>query len=333
MENYIGKICPFCQTEITAADQVRICPACGVVHHESCWQQNHGCTTAGCPQQPHWVPVMPSVDVCSNCGTVLGADQDFCPKCGTAKGFVQKNICSKCGRELQEGEAFCSKCGQKTSPPKKSRKKVIIPIAAGIASLFSILLLVILILGLSSPSVEEVALSKSTLSLLVDESTSVSYTITPADAEGGDVTWTSSNTAVAKVDNNGRIWGIGEGTCTITITIDGKSDSLLLTVIDASNFANMFSEYSGKAWFYASPDGSYMTVDTNWLDQDDYYDSAADRAIESINSQLGFSGALYQKMLNTSALDGRQTESNDKYTVSWKYHPDHGLEVTYEQKR
>lgn len=42
MENYIGKICPFCKTEITEADTVKVCPACNIPHHESCWQENHG---------------------------------------------------------------------------------------------------------------------------------------------------------------------------------------------------------------------------------------------------------------------------------------------------
>lgn len=55
-------------------------------------------------------------------------------------------------------------------------------------------------------------------------------------------------------------------------------------------------------------------------------------AIKFINEKLGFSGALYEKMMGTTALMGRQTEENDKYRVSWKYHPDNGLEVMYEKK-
>ena len=55
-------------------------------------------------------------------------------------------------------------------------------------------------------------------------------------------------------------------------------------------------------------------------------------AIKYANLELGFSGALYNRMLETNALMGRQTEENDKYKVSWTYHPDDGLEVTYEEK-
>jgi len=55
-------------------------------------------------------------------------------------------------------------------------------------------------------------------------------------------------------------------------------------------------------------------------------------AIKFINAELGFSAALYDKMMETTALMGRQTEENTKYRVSWTYHPDRGLEVMYEKK-
>lgn len=62
---------------------------------------------------------------------------------------------------------------------------------------------------------------------------------------------------------------------------------------------------------------------------------AQENALEAIkyaNKQLGFNGFLYSKMMETTALMGRQSEENDKYKVSWTYHPDEGLEVTYEKK-
>lgn len=54
--------------------------------------------------------------------------------------------------------------------------------------------------------------------------------------------------------------------------------------------------------------------------------------IKHVNEALGFNGSLYSDMLKTTALMGRQTEENNKYKVSWSYHPDEGLEVTYEKK-
>lgn len=56
------------------------------------------------------------------------------------------------------------------------------------------------------------------------------------------------------------------------------------------------------------------------------------KAIRYANEELGFNGSLYSQMISTTALMGRQSAENDKYRVSWTYHPDYGLEVTYEKK-
>lgn len=114
MENYIGKICPFCKTEITENDTVKVCPACGIPHHEGCWEENHGCTTFGCSEQHYEAQHTNPTDVCANCGAPLGDGQAFCPKCGTPKAAApKKNVCGNCGAELQDGQEFCPKCGHK----------------------------------------------------------------------------------------------------------------------------------------------------------------------------------------------------------------------------
>ena len=56
------------------------------------------------------------------------------------------------------------------------------------------------------------------------------------------------------------------------------------------------------------------------------------KAIKHANTALGFDSGLYDQMLQTNALMGRQTEENSKYKVAWSYHPDDGLEVTYSKK-
>lgn len=113
MENYIGKICPFCKTEIKEGDSVKVCPACNIPHHEGCWEENKGCTTFGCSEQHYEAQGTNPTAVCNNCGATLGDGQEFCPKCGTPKNAPKKNTCGKCGAELQDGQEFCPKCGQK----------------------------------------------------------------------------------------------------------------------------------------------------------------------------------------------------------------------------
>lgn len=113
MVNYVGKVCPFCKTEIKDGDNVKTCEACGIPHHQECWDENKGCSTFGCSEQ-HYEPQGTNItDVCANCGTALGDGQAFCPKCGAPKKVPQSNICGKCGAELNEGQEFCPRCGQK----------------------------------------------------------------------------------------------------------------------------------------------------------------------------------------------------------------------------
>ncbi len=89
--------------------------------------------------------------------------------------------------------------------------------------------------------------------------------------------------------------------------------------------------------------GDYFMIDTypdHYKNMDDLVVSimlpdTQENALEAIryaNEELGFNGSVYSNMLRTSALMGRQSAENDKYRVSWTYHPDDGLEVTYEKK-
>ena len=107
--------------------------------------------------------------------------------------------------------------------------------------------------------------------------------------------------------------------------------------------SEMLSEYpyadNGRA-----QDGSYMIIDTNPYDKDFEEMTYVEQqifprkeqdsldGIKFVNKKLGFSDAVYRKMMETSALMGRQSEENNKYRVSWTYHPDTGLEVMYEKK-
>lgn len=79
-------------------------------------------------------------------------------------------------------------------------------------------------------------------------------------------------------------------------------------------------------------DGSYLQIDTNPSDLDDYTSTIAWEYVEDVNKELDFTEALSKKMEQTRALDGTMEEENDDVKVSWTYHPDNGLEVTYSLK-
>ena len=48
MNDYTGKICPFCKTAFKTGDEIVVCSECDMPHHKDCWIENQGCTTFGC---------------------------------------------------------------------------------------------------------------------------------------------------------------------------------------------------------------------------------------------------------------------------------------------
>ncbi len=67
--------------------------------------------------------------------------------------------------------------------------------------------------------VTAIALNKSTATIGIGSSETLTVNYTPADANTGKaVSWSSSNTSIATVDNSGKVTGVAAGTATITAT-------------------------------------------------------------------------------------------------------------------
>ena len=350
MEEYTRKICPFCKKEIKEADAIKVCPECGIPHHGVCWEKNNGCTSFGCSHRHYKEQRTDSADVCVKCGAPLGDVHDFCPQCGTPRGGKKKRICRKCGAELQEEHDFCPRCGTKYAPNstssaygvseigknneivKKNNKKKLIPIIAAVIVVAIGLVLFLIVRG---KPVSEVSFSKDTITVTEGKTTTLVCTVSPDDAKDKMLIWKSSNESVAKVDEKGNIIAVSEGSCTIKATsANGKSDECRVIVEKAGpDLKGLYSFYCESKWADYGLDGSYLSIDTNPDDRDDdglaYPD--AYYAIEKINNALGLPSSLINDMAKTSASQGKQSETFDSVgvTVSWTYHPDKGLEVTY----
>ena len=54
--------------------------------------------------------------------------------------------------------------------------------------------------------------------------------------------------------------------------------------------------------------------------------------LDELNKNLGFSGALVEKFADTSVNDGKQTEENENYKITWSYDKLDKLKVIYEMK-
>lgn len=88
-------------------------------------------------------------------------------------------------------------------------------------------------------AVTGVSLNKSTTSIYVGASETLTATVAPADATNKAVTWSSNNTSVASV-NNGVVTGVAIGQATITAkTVDGNFTATCAVTVETAPIINV----------------------------------------------------------------------------------------------
>ena len=246
----------------------------------------------------------------------------------------KKIFCTRCGKELQEGQEFCPHCGQKVGEPLKNKLSfrkppkgllvvvavAVIAVAAGIFAL------------LRGPQPKSISLNRKNITIREGEQATLSCTVDPENVKDKNFTWTTSNQSVAGV-NGGTVTGVQEGECTITVeTENGKTDTCSVVVEQALPDLQAIYDMCNSYGAEIADDGSYLSIDTNLLDIDDYYDKEAIKDVERVNNALDLPDSVMEHMNRTRAMDGMQTYETDIILVRWTYHPDNGLEVTYSLK-
>lgn len=80
------------------------------------------------------------------------------------------------------------------------------------------------------PAIESVELSDTALTLQPEETAQLTYTVAPEEALANNVTYTSSDEAVATVDAEGNVTAVADGTATITVDVNGVTAECDVTV-------------------------------------------------------------------------------------------------------
>lgn len=89
-----------------------------------------------------------------------------------------------------------------------------------------------------------ITLNRTTLTLTEGQSTALTATVTPTNATNRTVTWLSSNTSVATVNNSGYVTALKAGTAVITAkTSNNKSATCNVTVNSQASSTNNVSVY------------------------------------------------------------------------------------------
>ena len=282
------------------------------------------------------------VKICPNCKSTLSEGQKFCPNCGSTveEELPQTLTCTKCGTEVPSETKFCPKCGTaivmplNTTTKEKSNKKKLFLIGGIVAAVVVIATIIILCFALREIPVEDIVLSETKIELKEEETKNISCTVYPEKATDKTVIWASSDNSVATVNSYGMITAVGKGTCTITAKSGDQTETISVTVkIKGPDFNNLYNEIDSDvkyAWTLGS-DGSYLMADTNVYNSDDYSNSATWYSIKDMNKKLGLPDSLNNDMAQTTWSMGRQNKVFESVgiEVTWTYHPDKGLEVSY----
>ena len=109
MNDYIGKVCPYCKTQFAPGDDIVVCSDCDMPHHKDCWIENQGCTTFGClgtikTAENETTSVTSSHMNYDDSGTGAAGGIVFCSQCGTRNPAVA-SFCARCGSRLVKSRA------------------------------------------------------------------------------------------------------------------------------------------------------------------------------------------------------------------------------------
>ena len=126
--------------------------------------------------------------------------------------------------------------------------------------------------------VTDITLDKTTLALNEGRTVTLVQTVSPSNAKDKSVTWSSNNTAVATVDQSGRVTAVIKGTATIKATAkdgSGISGSCSVAVLQASGVVDLGLSVKWascnlcESGFASSPEeyGDYYA----WGDTEPYY--------------------------------------------------------------
>ena len=102
-------------------------------------------------------------------------------------------------------------------------------------------------------AVTGVRLDKTTLNLNVGASSTLKANVLPGTAPNKNVTWSSSNTAVATVSNTGVVKGVSDGTATITVkTVSGGKTATCKVTVTDPNYTGLKYNKADDTWYYYS---------------------------------------------------------------------------------
>ena len=160
--------------------------------------------------------------------------------------------------------------------------------------------------------VTSVTLDKSSLSMTLFTNEKLTATVTPNNAEDGNVEWTSSDPEVASVDENGNVSSLKPGTTVITAKAGNYSASCNVTVnkiynvgTDRMEKSRWTSDYSDAVLNVLPPSGSYGAIYAQYnADLNLYFSTDNGWAIRLDKRLTGYKFVISPEMLKVTDVGG-----------------------------
>ena len=163
---------------------------------------------------------------------------------------------------------------------------------------------------------ESVTLSETTKELHINDTFNLTATVLPAHAVNKAVTWTSSDTAVATVSNNGVVTAVSNGTATITAsTANGKSATCIVTVstpiVSVSlnkTVLELMPEASEQLIATILPENTSLDITLTW--------TSSDEAVATVDQEGNVLAiACGEAVITVATTDGKTAEC-DVYVIN-----------------
>ena len=108
-----NKTCPYCQSKLKQGADFTVCSHCGTPHHKECWNENLGCTTYGCINNPLTdkkveLESRESTDVGNETVESLRESLRASEQPPQLENIV---VCQNCKSGIDEGSVYCKYCG------------------------------------------------------------------------------------------------------------------------------------------------------------------------------------------------------------------------------
>ena len=170
-----------------------------------------------------------------------------------------------------------------------------------------------------------VAITNPVIRLYEGDSQKLAYRVTPYDAVHEDAQWESSDPSIASVSSNGLIKGEKIGTCTVTISVEGKTDEALVMILEDAPLSSFVSPNDEGQHSYDGPEeesntddtSSYVPSHSSTTVSDDYKLALFTLAQEEVKNRLK-SPSSAKFPINYLGDEVQYERNGDRYTIaSW----------------